>query len=169
MHDGQLSPGIKALQSRKPRVEGEEAIQIDRRLVAGPWSRNCNRRTGRIVLALAERYDHVQPIDRPAQEDRYQDLSTRSHSAAATVRVRNDGAKPRLTSARPPFRRKMRLEIMANPQSLEPIHNRAVVAQDFSPVRQGTPTRLPRWGPRQPRDDRAKALCHQSGWRSRRL
>ena len=37
------------------------------------------------------------------------------------------------------------------------------MAQDFSPVWQGAPARLPRWGPRRPLDDRAEALCHQSG------
>ena len=36
----------------------------------------------------------------------------RAVPAASTVLLRNDGAKPRLTSASPPLRMKMRLEIM---------------------------------------------------------
>src|SRR5215813_9752204 len=62
------------LERPEPRMEPEETVEIDRSLRIGrTWNRDARAR--RVVLALAERYHHVEAVDRAALEDRDEDLA----------------------------------------------------------------------------------------------
>ncbi len=124
--DRQLPRVVERLERRQPRMHAEEPVEIERRIRrrAGPCDRDARPR--RVVVALAERHDHVQAVDRAALEDRHQHLAP-SAPLRPRSRARNCGAKPRLTSASPPSFRKIRLEIMASYllwNSGEPEHQR---------------------------------------------
>jgi hypothetical protein len=112
MDDGQLAVV-------KERVSGASRgckPKNPSRSTAVPWTghRACQWRCSAAPNSrpLAERHDHVQAVDRAALEDGDQH-SARGRLAAA--RARNSGAKPRLTSASPPFFRKMRREVIGVP------------------------------------------------------
>ena len=60
------------LQRRKAGVQPEESVEIDGGIFRPAGGRNRQRRASGIVGALAERHDHVEPVDGAALENRDQ-------------------------------------------------------------------------------------------------
>src|SRR5437764_5551825 len=88
------------LQRRQPWVQAEEAIEVDgafgivRRRNRDAWAR-------RVVVAFAERHDHVQTVHRAALEDRNQDLPPSSASGFDRAREKR-GRKSQTEKRQPP-------------------------------------------------------------------
>src|SRR6185437_268409 len=62
------------LQSPQPRMKTEVAVEIDSRSVASIGTRNGQARPQRVVRGIGMRHNYIQAIDRPALENRNQDL-----------------------------------------------------------------------------------------------
>ena len=76
MDDRELPRLPQRRERREPRVEAEETVEIDRPVVA---ARRLHRdpRPRAVVLALAERHDDAEAVDRTALEDRDEPLRAR--------------------------------------------------------------------------------------------
>src|SRR6476646_1443987 len=77
MNDGKLTRVVERLEGRQPRMQTEEPVEIDGRVGTRAWTRYRDARPGAIVRVLAERHDHVQPVDGTALEDRHEYFSAR--------------------------------------------------------------------------------------------
>jgi hypothetical protein len=60
-------------------VQAEETVEIDS-AISHVGGRDCDARARRVVVAFAERHDHVQPVNRAALENRDQHLAARRTS-----------------------------------------------------------------------------------------
>ena len=68
VNHGQFAAVVDRLERRQPRVEGEEAVEIEPGVgAARPGNGDC--RAALVIRALAVRHDHVEPIHRAALED----------------------------------------------------------------------------------------------------
>ena len=70
----ELAPRVQGVQRRQARMQAEVAIEVERAAGAA-GSRDGNRRSCGVVLAIAVRHDHVEPVDRPALEHHDQHLA----------------------------------------------------------------------------------------------
>ena len=70
--DRELPRVEERLERRQPRMQAEEAVEIDRRARSRPGRADRDARARLVVVALAERHDHVQSVDGAALEDRDQ-------------------------------------------------------------------------------------------------
>ena len=70
VNDGELPRVPERLQRREARIESEEAVEIDRGVVAGAGPRDRDARPRPVVFAFAERYDDAQAVDGAALKDR---------------------------------------------------------------------------------------------------
>ena len=77
MDDRKPSSVVQGFERCKPRVQPEEAVEIESGIRAGAGRRYRDARTGPVVRVLSERHDHVQPVDRAALKDGHQDLAPR--------------------------------------------------------------------------------------------
>ena len=84
-----------------------------RRVVAGVRLRDRDARPRPVIFGFAERYDDVQAVHGAALKDGDELLGAAERPCANAVRARNDGANPRLTSAKPPFFKNTLREIMS--------------------------------------------------------
>ena len=103
MDDGEHPPVPEGLQHRKTRVEREEAVEIDSRVLlpAGPRraGADAGRRgpadgdagSGTVVVGIGKRHDHVQAVDGAALKDGDQLAS----AARGAGRERGPGEKGR--------------------------------------------------------------------------
>src|SRR6266545_4946230 len=74
MNDRELARVPQRLERCETRMQPEEAIEIDGAL-SRSWRGNADARPCGVVLALAERNDHIQPVDSAALKDRDEDLA----------------------------------------------------------------------------------------------
>ena len=70
--DRELPRLPERFQRLQPRVETEEAVEIERRAVARAGTSDRDARASSVVLALAERHDDAEAVDGAALKDRDQ-------------------------------------------------------------------------------------------------
>ena len=69
VHDGEIARAKQRRERRQPRVEAEEAVEVDGRVAAAGRPRNRDRRPRLVVIGLAVRHDDAQAVDGSALED----------------------------------------------------------------------------------------------------
>src|SRR5204862_3152653 len=99
VNDRQLARIPERLERRQPRIESEEAVEVDGGVVGGPRALYGDARTRAIVLIVTDRHNHAEAIHGAPLKDRDEPLRPRG-CARRKRRSRQEGWREAETDQR---------------------------------------------------------------------